>query len=164
MSKSALSLMVIAPALLLAACGSPAPDATPAGDAAPAADVAAAPSPAPAPAAAAPAAAPVDFASLTGDAARGETVFNQCRACHSLDPGTNGVGPSLAGIIGRRAGSVEGYAYSQANKDSGKTWTPEELFAYLESPMRAIPGTKMSFLLANPQMRADVIAYLQSQR
>lgn len=105
----------------------------------------------------------VAFASLTGDAAKGKTIFLQCQACHALEPGVNKIGPSLAGIIGRAAGSVEGYSYSPANKNSGITWSPEKMFQYLENPQRVIPGTKMAFGgLASAQDRADVIAYLQS--
>ena len=113
---------------------------------------------------AAPAAAPVptSFADLTGDATKGRTLFAQCRACHSDVAGTNGIGPSLHGVIGRPAGSVPGYAYSAANKNSHRTWDPEVIFTYLESPMRSIPGTKMTFLMTNPQSRADVIAYLET--
>jgi cytochrome c len=104
----------------------------------------------------------IALADLSGDAAKGQTLFNQCRACHSDVAGTNAIGPSLHGVIGRTAGSVPGYAYSPANKASQRIWDREALFTYLESPMRAIPGTKMTFLMANPQQRADVIAYLET--
>ncbi len=73
------------------------------------------------------------------------------------------VGPSLAGIVGRAAGSVAGYSYSNANKNSGITWTPEKMFQYLEKPARVVPGTKMAFAgLSKAQDRADVIAYLKA--
>ncbi len=73
------------------------------------------------------------------------------------------VGPSLAGIVGRAAGSVAGYSYSNANKNSGITWTPEKMFQYLEKPARVVPGTKMAFAgLPKAQDRADVIAYLKA--
>ena len=104
----------------------------------------------------------IALADLTGDAVKGRTLFNQCRACHSDVAGTNAIGPSLYGVVGRTAGSVPGYAYSPANKNSHRTWDRDALFTYLESPMRAIPGTKMTFLMANPQQRADVIAYLET--
>jgi cytochrome c len=119
-----------------------------------------------APAATAPAAAPaaaVDFASLTGDATKGQKVFMQCMACHSIKEGENRVGPSLHGIIGRAAGSVAGFNYSAANKGSGLTWSKDQLFTYLEAPQKTIPGTKMAFVgLPTPQDRADVIAYLDA--
>lgn len=132
----------------------------------------------PAPEAAAPAAAPaavapaadntdtitaVKLASYTGDAAKGKVDFITCQTCHSLDAGVNKIGPSLHGIIGRKAGTVPGFKYSNANKDSGITWTPEKLFQYLEKPQRVVPGTKMTFAgFDDPQKRADVIAYLQA--
>ena len=141
-------------ALTLTACGKAQEDAAPGAttaSSAPAADVSAAPAAMPA---------GVAFASLTGDAAKGQTIFNQCRACHAPVAGANGIGPSLFGVVGRTAGSVEGYAYSPANKGSGIHWTPDTIYTYLESPARMVPGTKMSFMLADPQARADVIAYL----
>lgn len=106
--------------------------------------------------------APVTFASLTGDAARGERVFGQCRACHAIVPNQNMVGPSLHGVVGRKAGMVPGYAYSPANKGSTMVWDRETLFTYLEAPLTALPGTKMAFVLRDPQQRADVIAYMET--
>lgn len=103
------------------------------------------------------------FASFTGDAAKGETVFIQCKSCHVLEEGVNRIGPSLAGIVGREAGTVEGFNYSEANANSGITWSKEKLFQYLENPQRVIPGTKMAFAgLPQAQDRADIIAYLET--
>jgi cytochrome c len=160
------SLMIgTAAALSLAACSggekkaeeaatteAPAPAA---GESAPpAADTAAAPA----------AATPVTYASLTGDAAAGEKTFAQCKACHQAVEGKNGVGPSLAGIVGRAAGQVAGFNYSAANKNSGVTWTEETMFEYLEAPQKFMPGTKMAFAgLKKPQDRANVIAYLKTK-
>ncbi|MBX7483544.1 c-type cytochrome [Qipengyuania qiaonensis] len=108
-------------------------------------------------------AADVDFASLTGDAAAGKTVFAVCMSCHSRDEGVNNVGPSLYNIVDRQAGTIEGFNYSDANKNSGITWTEEELFVYLKDPQAKIPGTKMVFPgLPDPQKRADLIAFLKS--
>ncbi len=108
-------------------------------------------------------AAAVDFASLTGDAANGKTVFAKCMACHSLKDGENRIGPSLHGMIGRPAGQVTGFSYSTANKSSGIVWSKDELFKFLESPQKTVPGTKMSFPgLPMAQDRADVIAYLDA--
>ena len=104
------------------------------------------------------------LASFTGDAAAGEKVFMQCASCHAVDAGVNRVGPSLAGIIGHAAGTVEGYSYSVANRNSGITWTPEKMFQFLESPQRVVPGTKMAFAgLKDAQDRANIIAYLQAK-
>ena len=133
-----------------------------------AADNAAAP--APAAAAAAPAADNVDtvagvkFADFKGDAKAGEAVFVQCKTCHVLEDGVNKIGPSLYKVVGRAASTVAGYQYSEANKKSGITWSQEKLFQYLENPQRVVPGTKMAFAgIADPQKRADVIAYLAAQ-
>lgn len=106
----------------------------------------------------------VDFASLTGDAAAGETVFANCTSCHSVEEGVNKVGPSLHGVVGREAGSIADFDYSDANKNSGITWTPEQLFTYLADPQATIPGTKMIYPgLKDAQQRADLIAYLETQ-
>jgi cytochrome c len=162
---------LITAAMLTAACGGgdkPAekPAEAPAAEA-PAAEAPApapeAPAAAPAAEAAAPAAA-VTYASLTGDAAKGEKVFAQCKACHVAEPGVNRVGPSLHGVVGRTAGTVAGFNYSKANKESGVTWNEDVLFTYLEAPQKFMPGTRMAFAgLKTPQDRADVIAYLKTK-
>lgn len=133
---------------------------------APAAEPAAAP---PAPPAGAPATDNVDtltgatLAQFTGDAAKGETAFIACKACHAIEEGVNKIGPSLKGIVGRKAGTIAGFTYTPVNQNSGITWTPEKLFQYLESPQRVVPGTKMAFAgISEPQKRADVIAYLKA--
>ncbi len=93
---------------------------------------------------------------------RGEAMFKRnCAICHSLDPGKNKVGPSLAGVVGRRAGSVPDFSYSPANKASGIVWTKEKLDEYLTNPQKMVPGTLMLFPgLKNPDDRQAVIAYL----
>jgi len=102
-------------------------------------------------------------AQLSGDPARGQRIFMQCGTCHSPEQGVHRVGPSLYGIVGRRAGTIAGFRYSDANRNSGITWTEQELFTYLENPRARIPGTIMAFSgLRNPQQRADLIAYLNS--
>jgi len=107
----------------------------------------------------------VKLASYTGDAAAGKTNFAICMTCHAIEAGVNKIGPSLHGVVGRKAGTIAGFTYSAANKDSGITWTPEKLFQYLEGPQRIVPGTKMSYAgMADPQKRADVIAYLETQK
>ncbi|MDO6416239.1 cytochrome c family protein [Sphingomonas sp. BIUV-7] len=105
----------------------------------------------------------VKYASYTGDADKGKIAFLTCQTCHSIDAGVNKIGPSLHAVVGREAGTIAGFSYSTANKDSGITWTPEKLFQYLEAPQRVVPGTKMTFAgFSDPQKRADVIAYLKS--
>ena len=102
-------------------------------------------------------------AALTGDPEHGKALFKQCQTCHFLEKGKNFTGPSLFGVIGRKAGTVEGYVYSKGNKESGKVWSEQTIFEYLEDPRKAVPGTKMSFPgLKKPQDRADVIAFLQA--
>lgn len=99
-----------------------------------------------------------------GDAAAGEKVFNQCKACHTLEQGKHRVGPSLHGVIGRKAGSAEGFKYSDPMIKSGITWNAEELDKYLADPKGFIPGNKMAFAgLKKDEDRKNVIAYLQKQ-
>lgn len=97
------------------------------------------------------------------DVAAGEKDFVVCRACHQIGPNAKiAVGPVLNGVVGRKAGTYPGYSYSPANKDSGITWTAEELDKYLTNPQAVVPHTKMIFPgLKDDQKRKDVIAYLQ---
>jgi cytochrome c len=102
-------------------------------------------------------------ATMSGDPVKGEAVFRQCQTCHVKQVGVNKVGPSLAGIVGRPAGSIPGFRYSEANKGSGITWTEQELYTYLEDPKKKVPGTIMAFAgIKDSQKRADVIAYLKA--
>jgi nitrite reductase (NO-forming) len=101
-------------------------------------------------------------AQQTGDPAGGEKVFRKCQACHSLDENRRTVGPHLKGVIGRVAGSVEGYSYSVAMRRAGLVWSPDILDKFLLSPSHFVHGTKMIFTgLRDPKDRADVIAYLR---
>jgi cytochrome c len=103
------------------------------------------------------------FADFKGDAKAGEKVGIACKTCHAFEAGKNMTGPSLWAIQGRTAGTIAGYTYSTANKNSGIVWTNEKLFQYLEAPQRVIPGTKMTYTgIKDPQQRADMIAYLDS--
>ncbi len=101
--------------------------------------------------------------SLAQDAAAGEKVFLKCKVCHQIGEGAkNSVGPVLNGVIGRKAGTVEGYNFSDANKNSGITWDEATLKEYLPNPKAKIPGTKMTFQgLPNPTDIDNVIAYLK---
>ncbi len=102
------------------------------------------------------------------DAAAGQKVFSQCRACHIIDNnGKNGVGPNLHGVVGRKTASIENFKYSgpmKAKGDEGWTWTEERLDTYLENPRGVVQGTSMSYPgVKNEQQRKDLIAYLKSQ-
>jgi cytochrome c len=99
-----------------------------------------------------------------GDAAKGEKVFKKCKTCHTFDPGKKKIGPHLKGVVGRKAGSVEGYKYSKAMAGADITWDEANLDKYLTKPKAFIKGTKMSFAgLKKEAQRADVIAYLKAQ-
>lgn len=83
---------------------------------------------------------------MAQDLAAGETTFKKCLACHAVGAGAkNKVGPFLNGIAGRKSGTVEGFSYSDANKNSGITWTKEVFLEYIKDPKAKIPGTKMVF-------------------
>ena len=107
-------------------------------------------------------AAPVPSPSTVGDAAHGRVLYQACMACHSLDE--DDVGPRHRGVLGRRAGSVDGYAYSPALRSSGVVWDVSTLDRWLTNPQAFIPGVKMFFSVAKAQDRADIIAYLAQQR
>lgn len=98
------------------------------------------------------------------DTAQGQKVFNKCKACHSVQAGKNRVGPSLAGIVGRPAGTAEGYNYSDAMKNSGITWDEESLDKFLTKPKDMVPGTKMTFGgIKKEDDRKALIKYLEKE-
>jgi cytochrome c len=104
---------------------------------------------------------------MAQDAAEGEKVFKKCMACHAVGDGAkNKVGPVLNGVVGRTAGTYEGFNFSQAMKDAGAAglvWTEEELSKYLENPKELIKGNKMAFAgLKKEEERANVIAFLKT--
>ncbi|MGI3210849.1 c-type cytochrome [Roseovarius tibetensis] len=104
-----------------------------------------------------------DLATLfaSADASKGERVFNQCRACHQVEDGNNGVGPHLYGVVARDVGSVDGFNYSGALGEAADVWNAEELYAFLENPAEYAPGTSMGYAgLSKPEDRVNVIAYL----
>jgi cytochrome c len=98
----------------------------------------------------------------TGNPVRGKLLYQSCSGCHSIDE--NDVGPKHRGVVGRRAASVPGYAYSAALKRSNLTWNQAALDRWLTNPQKLVPGAKMYFSVANAQNRADIIAYLATQR
>ena len=103
-----------------------------------------------------------------GDAAKGEKVFKKCKACHAVEEGKNKTGPSLYGVVGRAAGSIEGYKYSKAMKakaEEGLIWSEENLDAYLKKPAAFVPKTKMKFAgIKKDKDRENLIAYLKTAK
>jgi cytochrome c len=100
---------------------------------------------------------------MAADPAAGEKAFAVCKACHRVGEGAkNTVGPTLNGVVGRPAGSVEGFAYSEAMKNSGLTWDEATLTEYLKNPKAKVPGTKMAFAGVKDETKvANIIAYLK---
>jgi cytochrome c len=99
-------------------------------------------------------------ASAAGDPAHGEEVYTRCLACHAL--GYDRVGPRHCGLFGRRAGSVPGFVYTDAMKNSRLVWDEKTLDRFLASPMKVVPGTAMTYEgVTDAKDRADLIAYLR---
>ena len=99
----------------------------------------------------------------TDDLVKGKKVFKKCVACHSLQEGKNKIGPSLYNLLGRKAGSVEGYKYSKAMKNSDVVWDEESLDKFLTKPRKFIKKTKMSFRgIKKKSLRDDIISYLKN--
>ena len=108
------------------------------------------------------ASAAVSSAAPAQDVAAGKTSFNKCLACHAAGEGAkNKVGPVLNGLQGRKSGTVEGYSYTEANKNSGITWDEATFKDYIKDPKAKIPGTKMAFAgIKNEQEASDLWAFL----
>jgi cytochrome c len=108
--------------------------------------------------------APVLAQSAPGNPVKGKLVFLQCQACHEVTADSPTlVGPNLAGVYGRKAGSLPGYDYSAPLKASRLVWNDTNLDKWLTNPIGLVPGTKMAFVgIASPDLRADVIAYLKT--
>ena len=103
------------------------------------------------------------LAQAGGDALAGRKLFASCANCHAVGPGArHGFGPHLNGLVGRKAGSLSGYAYSPAMKASGLVWSEATLTAFLRAPGDVVPGTKMRYwgLGINDKKVADLLAYL----
>lgn len=109
---------------------------------------------------------PINDLLATADVAAGEKTSKICAACHSFEKGgPNKVGPDLFGVIGRARASHEGFAYSDAMKAKGGSWTVDELNEFLWNPKKFVPGTKMSFAgLKKPEDRAALIKWLETQK
>jgi len=101
-------------------------------------------------------------AAAAQDAQKGEQVFAVCRPCHAIGPdAANMLGPELNGLDGRHAGSVPGYSYSDANKNSGIVWNQSTFTRYIQNPQAMVPGTKMFFVgIKDQQQIKDLWAYL----
>lgn len=143
-NRPALLPVALAALAVLGGCGASdrAPEATPTG-------ATAETPPPPAPVAAAPVGAP-------------PAAFATCRACHAVEAGQNGVGPTLFGIVGSKAGAVPGYAFSPALKASGITWDRASLDTWLKGPMAMVPGTKMVIAVPDAARREAIIDYLET--
>jgi len=176
--KFASSAVALAPVVfVLAACGGGAEEAEQPVDAAPqvsetsvpadGATPAPAETPAPEPTPSetpTPAATPASNASPAASVAVTEPAsFAQCKACHSVEPGKNGIGPTLAGVWGARAGHIDGFNYSDALIESGLVWDQNNLDRYLADPRGVIPGTKMAFGgVKDAAKRQEIINYLKT--
>ncbi len=102
-------------------------------------------------------------ASFAQDVAAGKNAFQECVACHSIKPGENLLGPSLAGVYRRQAGTVEGFRYSSALKKSGITWDESSLDQYIANPQALVPGSRMPYSgMADEAERKNLIAYLKT--
>ncbi len=101
----------------------------------------------------------------SADLERGEKLFLQCRACHTLGRGQgHKAGPNLYGVIGRQAGTAPGFDYSEALKNSGIVWSAETLDAWLRQPRDLVPGNRMIFMgIGKARDRASLIAYLRRE-
>ena len=106
---------------------------------------------------------PIDWTAV--DVAKGEEVFKQCSACHSIEQGgANGTGPNLWATMGKPVAEHAGFGYSDALKGKDGTWTFEEMDAWMLSPKKYAPGTKMTYAgISDPVKRGSVIAYLNSK-
>jgi len=141
MRKTITTGALVALALSLSACGQPAPD-KPADPATPAAS---------------------ESVAVAPVAGAKPAVFMQCATCHATEKGKHGVGPSLAGIYGTKAGDVAGYDFSEPMKASGLTWDDKTLDAYLTNPMKMVPGTRMTYAgMPDPAKRKEVIDYIKT--
>jgi cytochrome c len=101
-------------------------------------------------------------AAHAGDANKGKAAFGACQVCHSVvKGGSNGLGPNLYGVVGRKAASLPGFYYSAALKGSKITWTNDKLKAWITSPSKLVPGNRMAFAgISDPKKADDVVAYL----
>jgi cytochrome c2 len=101
-------------------------------------------------------------AQAEGDAARGEKKYEECVSCHLTERGVHGLGPSLYGVLDRKAGELTDFRYSPALKRSGITWTPQTLDTFIADPQKVVPANRMPYAgMPDTSDRADLIAYMQ---
>ncbi len=106
---------------------------------------------------------PASSSAADGNAPKGRRTFAaQCAACHATTADNRITGPALLGVIGRTAGTLEGFAFSDAMKKSALTWDAPTLDKYLAAPATVVPGTTMALAVPNPATRADLIAFLNT--
>ncbi len=102
----------------------------------------------------------LSLARAEGDPAKGEEIYRRCQGCHSID--RNRIGPMHKGLFGRTAGTVPGFSYSDAMRNSGIVWSEQTLDQFLQGPRKMVPGTKMTYAgVPDAQERAYLIAYLK---
>ena len=105
----------------------------------------------------------VGVAHADGDPARGEELYEDCVACHPIERNVHGIGPTLYGILGRKAGGMADYRYSRALRGSGITWTAEALDTFIANPQASVPANRMPHAgMPDAADRADLIAYLRT--
>lgn len=99
----------------------------------------------------------------TAEEAAGRVVFNHCIACHFIEPGKQGFGPNLHGVVGRKAASLPGFAYSEGLSKSGLTWTEDNLRKWMAANDKLVPGTRMRHVgITDPVEQDYLIAYLKT--
>jgi cytochrome c len=104
----------------------------------------------------------INGANAAGDPTKGEQLFAKCASCHAKDK-SNRMGPGLLGIVGRQAGSVQGFHFSRGMKAAHRVWDDKSLDAFIAAPQKAVPGTVMPFAgIPDQQQRTDLIAYLET--
>jgi cytochrome c len=100
-----------------------------------------------------------------GDPVKGKRVFNKCKTCHELTTAKNKIGPTLQGVIGRKAGTVPGFKYSSAMKESGIVWDEKTIQEYIADPKKMVPGNRMVLApIKKEDQREDVIAFIKEQQ
>jgi cytochrome c len=101
-------------------------------------------------------------AQAAGDPVKGKQQYGQCRSCHSLNPAQKGVGPSLAGVMGRKVGTFPGFKYSADYVKGGFAWDEARMIKYLADPKKTFPSSKMTWKVKDPAVAANIVAFLKT--